>query len=262
MKRFVCLLPAMLLCLLTLAGCGCRHQWEDADCVVPSTCALCGETQGEALGHRWADATCVTARNCAACGETEGEPLGHSWNDATCTEPRTCTLCAETEGEPLEHSFGEFTFENGSFRGSCTVCAGDLTLEPEAYALRLMAGTWNAWLYFDNGVDDPDSGHTMTFAPDGTGVLALPSRSIWYPETVRLRFLGFNYLELMHAYSADFYLDGYELEEGDAFDYEQITQLNQGLQLRLFIPTEESHFTDPSVAMFYPAYNAQWEFKR
>ena len=46
----------VLLCLtliLGLCGCGCscRHEWVDATCTEPKTCAKCGETQGEARGH-------------------------------------------------------------------------------------------------------------------------------------------------------------------------------------------------------------------
>ena len=44
----------VLLCLtliLGLCGCSCRHEWVDATCTEPKTCAKCGETQGEALGH-------------------------------------------------------------------------------------------------------------------------------------------------------------------------------------------------------------------
>lgn len=32
-----------------LTGCHTEHEWQEADCTQPSTCTLCGETQGEAL---------------------------------------------------------------------------------------------------------------------------------------------------------------------------------------------------------------------
>ena len=82
-----------------------EHEWTDATCVAPKTCATCGETEGEALGHTWADATCTVAKTCSVCGETEGEALGHAWVNATCTVAKTCSVCGETEGEALGHDY-------------------------------------------------------------------------------------------------------------------------------------------------------------
>ena len=90
-----------LVCVLSLAACGCKHQWTDADCRQPKTCPLCGEIEGSAAGHLWQDATCDTPKTCQTCGETEGEALGHSWMDATTDAPKTCQVCAATEGEPI-----------------------------------------------------------------------------------------------------------------------------------------------------------------
>lgn len=81
------------------------HVWKEADCLHPYTCAICGETYGEALGHTWMEATCSTPKTCARCGALEGSILGHDWQDATCTEPRTCARCGETQGEPLGHDW-------------------------------------------------------------------------------------------------------------------------------------------------------------
>lgn len=94
-----------LIFVLVLAGCGCDHQWQDATCDAPRTCALCEKTEGEPLGHSWQDATCSEPQTCNACGKTEGDPLGHSWLAATCDAPQTCDICGETEGDPLAHSW-------------------------------------------------------------------------------------------------------------------------------------------------------------
>jgi hypothetical protein len=51
----ICLL---LLCICLLAGCSCRHSWENATCDTPQTCRFCQETTGEPLAHNWVDATC------------------------------------------------------------------------------------------------------------------------------------------------------------------------------------------------------------
>lgn len=78
-KFFMAILTFSMLSLLS--GCCLSHEWVEADCTAPKTCAKCAKTEGEALGHQWAD--------------------------ATCTAPKTCTSCAATEGESLEHTFGE-----------------------------------------------------------------------------------------------------------------------------------------------------------
>ena len=54
MKKMLTLALAAVLCL-SLAACGCKHEWKDADCENPKTCELCGETEGEALGHQESD---------------------------------------------------------------------------------------------------------------------------------------------------------------------------------------------------------------
>ena len=78
MKKGTPLLICLLICLVILAGCTCKHTWVEADC--------------------------VTAKTCSDCGETEGEPAGHSWVEATCEAPKTCSVCSATEGQPLNHS--------------------------------------------------------------------------------------------------------------------------------------------------------------
>lgn len=92
--------------LLSLAGCGCEHEWSDATCTVPSTCALCEKTEGEPLGHDWQDATCASAKTCTRCGETEGEPLPHaSLSEANYQQGPICADCGMEVGEPLEAGF-------------------------------------------------------------------------------------------------------------------------------------------------------------
>ena len=96
--------PALLLAVLLLAACGQHeHEWEDATCTEPETCAVCGETRGEALGHRWKGGGCEEPEVCARCGESGGEAPGHDWQPATCTAPETCARCGETRGEALGH---------------------------------------------------------------------------------------------------------------------------------------------------------------
>lgn len=78
----------IFLVLISLAGCGCEHQWEDATCDTPKTCLICGKTQGEPLGHEWVGPTCVDPEFCSVCGiekPSGAEALGHDYQNGYCT---------------------------------------------------------------------------------------------------------------------------------------------------------------------------------
>ena len=103
MKKLICaVLTASM--LVSLTGCLHTHNFSEATCTEPMTCAECGATEGEPLGHTFAEATCDKAKTCTVCGATEGEPLGHTFAEATCDKAKTCTVCGATEGEPLGHT--------------------------------------------------------------------------------------------------------------------------------------------------------------
>lgn len=97
----------------------CDHEWLDATCTDPVTCARCGKTKGEALGHTWSDATCTDPEICSVCGEIQGTALGHTWQDATCTDPEICSVCGETQGKALGHTWQDATC---SAPKTCAVC--------------------------------------------------------------------------------------------------------------------------------------------
>lgn len=145
MKKITLLVLGILCCMLILSGCQkimeidiggmeigeieiggnkishilCRHEWMDATCEVPESCAKCGKTEGEALGHNWLDATCVDPQTCSVCSHTEGKALGHSWLDASCEAPKTCSVCSHTEGNALGHNWLDATCEMPQ---TCSVC--------------------------------------------------------------------------------------------------------------------------------------------
>lgn len=117
---YVCVL-VFLLCFL--AGCGCQHEWAEADCLAPKTCIHCGKTEGEALGHAWQEASCKVAKTCSRCGETEGALLPHtagsileSVNPVTAERlsERHCKVCdavLDSSSTPLDSFLtGEDTF--------------------------------------------------------------------------------------------------------------------------------------------------------
>ena len=80
-----------------------QHEWQDATCEAPKTCATCGETEGEALGHTWDDATCVSPKTCSVCSATEGKALGHTGGTASCTAKAVCGVCGTSYGELAQH---------------------------------------------------------------------------------------------------------------------------------------------------------------
>ena len=167
-KKLFCLVIAVA---LLLSGCCISHEWADADCVNPKTCAKCEKTEGEALGHTWADATCVDAKTCTVCAATEGEALGHTWVDATCAAPKTCSVCGETEGEALAHDVKwNFDRDEKTMNGDCAVCGEHVEQELDwvlAADDRIM-GLWSArFVTNDNGTAPLDSGY-LEFYEDGT----------------------------------------------------------------------------------------------
>lgn len=124
-KRFISLLSVMLLFVFLLCSCGHEHNWEEATCTTPKTCAECGKTEGEALGHDWALATCTDPQTCTRCGETQGSALGHIWTDATCTAPKTCSVCGMTEGEALGHQWNDATCTAPKTCSNCGLTEGE-----------------------------------------------------------------------------------------------------------------------------------------
>lgn len=112
----------------------CLHQWSEATCTKPSTCRICGATQGKALGHEMEPATCTSPEHCGRCDYKKGKALGHKWVDATCTAPKTCSRCKKTEGSALGHEAGDWSItkeasctEAGSRETTCKRCGQKLT---------------------------------------------------------------------------------------------------------------------------------------
>ncbi len=129
MKRIFAVLLMIALSVLMLAGCGCEHEWKDATCDAPKTCAKCDATEGAPAGHSWLAATCEAPKTCENCNTTEGEALPHDWLEATCEEPKTCAECDTTEGEALGHTWVDATYDAPKTCSVCEATDGDpLTL--------------------------------------------------------------------------------------------------------------------------------------
>lgn len=106
MKKKLTLIIAMAVtAMAALTGC-CKHEWEEATCVAPRTCSLCGKTEGEVVDHTWVEATCDAPKTCSVCGTTEGEALGHKFSEAGYLTPAVCSVCG-AEGEVKPNYFVE-----------------------------------------------------------------------------------------------------------------------------------------------------------
>ena len=142
-KRFFLLTALAVMALL--AGCGCEHEWAEADCVNPKHCTLCEETEGDPLGHVWLAATCEVPKTCEVCGTPDGDPKGHDWVDATCEDPKTCTLCHLTEGKALGHAWLEATTEAPKTCETCAATEGEKIVTDPRFttsATKEIQGKW------------------------------------------------------------------------------------------------------------------------
>lgn len=78
---------------LLLSACGaiqsCDHEWQEASCLMPMTCAICGATEGEPAPHTWGDTSCASPEPCAVCGTLDGVTITHQWREDT----QICALC-------------------------------------------------------------------------------------------------------------------------------------------------------------------------
>lgn len=147
MKKNILLYTLVMVLILLLAGCGCRHEWSAATCTAPKTCSLCGETEGGSLPHTWEEATCTDPKTCTVCKTVEGNALGHTWQDANCTVPKICSVCQATEGEAAGHKWEEATTEEPK---TCSVCkqtsGSKLETDPRftTNSTKVLQGTWHS----------------------------------------------------------------------------------------------------------------------
>lgn len=75
-----------------------EHQWDEADCLNPKICKVCGVKEGNALGHTAEedDGDCTTEVKCIVCQEViipaNNDHIAHA-DDGDCTTPVICTEC-------------------------------------------------------------------------------------------------------------------------------------------------------------------------
>ena len=88
MKKILLIVLCVVL-LVSLASCGCKHEWEEATCEKPQTCSKCGKQQGEPK-HQFSEEWTVTEDEHwheAICGHTEfvQDRGNHSYGDYMCS---------------------------------------------------------------------------------------------------------------------------------------------------------------------------------
>ena len=111
----------------SMTACGCQHEWQDANCTTPKTCAKCGATEGEAAAHqpgvqRISDVdpshlSMTLETSCTVCGEvmesieasTGAAPVGSviavsadEWFDCLLTNVKNYGAGQSLYGYPVE----------------------------------------------------------------------------------------------------------------------------------------------------------------
>ena len=129
-KRIFAALAAFVMLGILLCGCGCKHDWQAANCNEPKLCKICGETVGNRMGHHWSSATCTENKTCSRCGAIGEAAQGHQWVEATTEAPKTCRICAATEGERIITDERFTTAASapfvGTWKGQMSVSCADL----------------------------------------------------------------------------------------------------------------------------------------
>lgn len=98
-KRLRVMLTVALFATL-LAGCSCKHTWQESTCLAPRTCTLCGETEGKVRAHEWGSTDCRDPQPCVVCGTMEGLEVTHQWRE----DCKICVNCGQDE-RPAEDRF-------------------------------------------------------------------------------------------------------------------------------------------------------------
>ena len=137
MKKIMLLMLISILTLLSLTSCEivsellgsdptgnvtnseCEHEWLDATCISPKTCAKCSKTEGGVTSdHNYTEATCEAPMTCRDCGIVFGRALGHKYTPATCYAPKTCSTCNDVVGYPVH----DYTAATCTEPQICTKC--------------------------------------------------------------------------------------------------------------------------------------------
>lgn len=106
------------------------HSWNEATCITPKTCSVCGETEGEALGHNMVDGTCTR------CGYTEavgGPQIVSQPVDYVGLVGDTATFTVVAEGEGLKYQWYFYDTNLSSWQKSPGNTSATMSVEFKAY---------------------------------------------------------------------------------------------------------------------------------
>ena len=106
------------------------HSWNEATCITPKTCSVCGETEGEALGHNMVDGTCTR------CGYTEavgGPQIVSQPSDYVGMVGDTATFTVVAEGEGLKYQWYYYDTAASEWKKSGSGTSATLSVEFKSY---------------------------------------------------------------------------------------------------------------------------------
>ena len=231
MKKKISIILLVILCTLLFAGCECEHEWVEASCDAPKTCALCKATDGAPLGHSWMAATCEMPKTCEVCGLEQGDVQGHNWVEATCDTPKHCLNCEATEGTALAHAWQKATTEAPKTCAACGVTEGERIITDARFttaANQALFGTWEVDMTMtgeelDMGefVEEVPFVAALTFGEDGD--LAIEFRfkdldaflSELRRNTVELMYKQFEDMDMTREEADDVFVSAYGMSVAD-----------------------------------------------
>lgn len=65
------ILAVIILLVITLSACACKHKWIEATCENPQICEICEETNGDPLGHTEGDYVTIKEATLESVGEKQ-----------------------------------------------------------------------------------------------------------------------------------------------------------------------------------------------
>lgn len=103
------------------------------------TCSQCGHSYQQAIsptGHRYGEATCLLPKTCDVCQQTDGEALGHDYQDGSCTrcsatDPNYEPPKSEVVYTYREAQYGDIGIANYTNDGNDIVITGVATPSPD-----------------------------------------------------------------------------------------------------------------------------------
>lgn len=114
----------------------CTHEWLDATCKAPKTCALCSATEGVRAEHtpEEDDGDCTTAVHCSVCQAVViAANRTHMGGRPTCTTLAECSVCGLEYGELAVHAESVIWIKRLDAHYQAYACCLERVSEDEAH---------------------------------------------------------------------------------------------------------------------------------